>query len=154
MDETYHAQTVNDDSRAAARTAVDLVDLRAISPRLPTTALPPPFGVGEGTVQEVGVGGEGIEESSGLAAAIILWDSPTMTVTVDSKRRVVLPTAKPGELFDVQWAGDGRLVLTRMEPVEPRQAKVRIEVENGLVVGVLDGPINEQALRESLADFP
>jgi len=41
-----------------------------------------------------------------------------------------------------------------MEPVEPRQAKVRIEVENGLVVGVLDGPINEQALRESLADFP
>jgi len=42
MDETYHAQTVNDDSRAAARTAVDLVDLRAISPRLPTTALPPP----------------------------------------------------------------------------------------------------------------
>ena len=77
-----------------------------------------------------------------------------MTVTADNKRRVVLPTAKPGELFDVQSAGEGKFVLTRMEPIQPRQAKVRIEVENGLVVGVLDRPINEHALREALADFP
>lgn len=77
-----------------------------------------------------------------------------MTVTADNKRRVVLPTAKPGELFEVELAGEGRFILTRMEPIAPRQARVRIEVEDGLVVGVLDRPINEQALREALADFP
>jgi hypothetical protein len=28
-----------------------------------------------------------------------LWDNPTMTVTADAKRRVVVPGVKPGDVF-------------------------------------------------------
>ena len=77
-----------------------------------------------------------------------------MTVTADNKRRVVLPSAKPGDLFEVQFSGEGKLVLTRLEPVEPRQARVEIQKRGKYSVGVLDRPINEAALKEALADFP
>ena len=51
-----------------------------------------------------------------------------MTVVADSKKRVTLRLAKPGDRFDVHLAGNGKYVLTRLEPVPPpRPAKVRIE---------------------------
>ncbi len=45
----------------------------------------------------------------------------------DAKRRVVLPAVKPGDVFDVQNHGDGRLVLVRLERREPgpRMSKTR-----------------------------
>jgi hypothetical protein len=42
------------------------------------------------------------------------------TSTVDTKRRVVLPAAKPGDVFDIQSQGEGRLLLVRLERPEPR----------------------------------
>ena len=39
--------------------------------------------------------------------------------TADAKRRVVLPAAKPGDVFDVQNQGEGRLLLVRLEPPKP-----------------------------------
>lgn len=39
--------------------------------------------------------------------------------TVDAKRRVVLPAAKPGDVFDIQQQGEGRLLLVRLEPPQP-----------------------------------
>jgi hypothetical protein len=40
--------------------------------------------------------------------------------TVDEKRRLVLPAAKPGDVFDIQSHGEGRLLLVRLErPSEP-----------------------------------
>jgi len=39
--------------------------------------------------------------------------------TADAKRRVVLPAAKPGDVFDIQSQGDGRLLLVRLEPPRP-----------------------------------
>ncbi len=42
------------------------------------------------------------------------------TATVDAKRRMVLPTAKPGDVFDIQHQGEGRLLLVRLERPEPR----------------------------------
>jgi hypothetical protein len=35
--------------------------------------------------------------------------------TADTKRRVVLPAAKPGDVFDIQSQGEGRLLLVRLE---------------------------------------
>jgi hypothetical protein len=35
--------------------------------------------------------------------------------TVDAKRRVVLPAARPGDVFDIQSQGEGRLLLVRLE---------------------------------------
>jgi hypothetical protein len=39
--------------------------------------------------------------------------------TADAKRRVVLPAAKPGDVFDIQTQGEGRLLLVRLERPEP-----------------------------------
>jgi hypothetical protein len=41
-----------------------------------------------------------------------------MTVIVDSKKRVVLPPVKPGERFEVADLDHGRILLTRLAPVE------------------------------------
>ncbi len=78
-----------------------------------------------------------------------------MTVVADNKKRVTLRLAKPGDRFDVKVSGEGRYVLTRLEPVQQsRPAKVRIEKRGRYHVGVLDRPINEEALNEALAEFP
>ena len=78
-----------------------------------------------------------------------------MTVVADSKKRVTIRLAKPGDLFDIQVAGDGKFLLTRLEPIEETPpARVRIVKRGKYSVGILDRPINEQALKEALSDFP
>ena len=37
------------------------------------------------------------------------------TSTVDSKKRIVLPEGRPGDVFDVQQQADGRFLLVRLE---------------------------------------
>jgi hypothetical protein len=39
--------------------------------------------------------------------------------TADTKRRVVLPAAKPGDVFDIQSQGEGRLLRVRLERPQP-----------------------------------
>lgn len=41
------------------------------------------------------------------------------TSTADTKRRVVLPAVQPGDVFDVQTLGEGRLLLVRLERPAP-----------------------------------
>jgi len=77
-----------------------------------------------------------------------------MTVTADEKQRVTLPSARPGDKFELELSGDGKMVLTRLEPPRSEPAEVRIEKRGKFSVGVLNRPINEQALKEALADFP
>ena len=78
-----------------------------------------------------------------------------MTVVADNKKRVTLRLAKPGDRFDVQISPGGKFILTKLEPVrETPPAKERIEKRGQYHVGVLDRPINEEALKEALADFP
>ena len=76
-----------------------------------------------------------------------------MTVIADNKKRVTLP-AKPGERFDIHVLGEGRFMLTRLEPVQPRPVRVRVRKIGRYSVGHLDRPINEAALQEALAEFP
>jgi hypothetical protein len=77
-----------------------------------------------------------------------------MTVTADNKRRVVLPSAKPGDLFDIQISGEGRLTLTRLEPIAARKTPVRFVKRGGFTVGVSDRPVSQEAIDQALADFP
>jgi hypothetical protein len=80
---------------------------------------------------------------------------PTMTITADAKRRVRLGLANPGDRFDVQVTGDGAFILRRLEPVKHLpKTKVRFEKRGRYTVGVTDRPVNEEALKEALADFP
>lgn len=73
-----------------------------------------------------------------------------MTVTADNKSRVTLPMARPGERYDVLVAGDGKYILTRLDPTRETWACVRIEKRGRYSVGVLDRPINTEALKEAL----
>lgn len=41
------------------------------------------------------------------------------TSKVDAKHRVVLPRARPGDIFEIQGQGEGRLLLVRLEAPEP-----------------------------------
>jgi hypothetical protein len=78
-----------------------------------------------------------------------------MTVVADSKKRVTLRRAMPGDRFDVQISGDGRYILTKLEPVrDSPPAKVRIERRGPYHVGVVDRPMSETALNEALDEFP
>jgi len=45
-----------------------------------------------------------------LARGHALWDNPTMTVTADAKKRVVLPGASPGDVFTCEKMGQGMLL--------------------------------------------
>jgi hypothetical protein len=40
-----------------------------------------------------------------------------VTVTADEKKRVVLPSAKPGDRFELQASAEGTFVLRRLESV-------------------------------------
>lgn len=48
-----------------------------------------------------------------------------MTTKSDSKKRVVLPGARPGDVYDVQKRGEGCYLLVRLERPEPRAAMSR-----------------------------
>lgn len=77
-----------------------------------------------------------------------------MTVVVDFKKCVPLPTVQPGDRFDLRMAGEGTFVLTKLESDPYRPANVKVEVRDGFSVGVLDRPIDEQALDKALHEFP
>ena len=54
------------------------------------------------------------------------WDNPTMKIArADTKKRVVLPGAEPGDVFDVQRDGEERYVLVRLHrpAVKPRMSR-------------------------------
>ena len=81
------------------------------------------------------------------------WDNPFMTVTADAKKRVVLPPAKPGDRFDVQISGNGKLVLTPLIPDErPNQAK--LVRKHGYLVAVGSRPITQAQVRAAMDEFP
>lgn len=82
------------------------------------------------------------------------WDAPGMTVVADFKKCVLLPTVQPGDRFDLQIAGAGKFVLTRLETGPARPANVRVERRGAFSVGVRDRPMDEQALAEALNEFP
>ena len=94
-----------------------------------------------------------VAEEDGLLK-IQWWDSPTMTVKADSKRRVVLPLAEPGDLFEVQLCGQGKLTLTKLEPVQGRTTPVTFRKRGRYTVGFSDRPVSEEAIREAVADYP
>ena len=48
-----------------------------------------------------------------------MWNDPTMgTSTVDSKKRIVLPNGRPGDVFDIPQQSHGHFLLVRLEKPE------------------------------------
>ncbi len=77
-----------------------------------------------------------------------------MTVVADEKNSVTLPTAKPGDRFDLQVISEGKILLTPLSSTSAQSGNVRIEKKDGFTVGVLDHSIDEPALSEALNEFP
>lgn len=88
-----------------------------------------------------------------------MWDIPIMVTTkADSRRRVVVPQVKPGQVYAVQDDPDGSIRLTLLKVPEPaegqRPCKARLIKEGRYTVVETDQPINMDAIKELLADFP
>lgn len=76
-----------------------------------------------------------------------------MTVVTDNEKRVVLPQAQPGERFEVQACAGG-FVLRKLESFSAALANVRFVKRDGFAVAIADQPMDDEALREALANFP
>jgi hypothetical protein len=66
-----------------------------------------------------------------------------MTVTADNKRRVVLPGAKPGDVFEVKDSGVQK-VLTLLEPAHPRFSKGKLVRDRRTGLLVWSGNLGEE----------
>jgi hypothetical protein len=71
----------------------------------------------------------------------------------DSHRRVRVPQAKPGQVYSVQENADG-FTLTAVKTAEQAGLKCRLIKEDGFTVAAPGQPIDEQAIKELLAEFP
>ncbi len=70
------------------------------------------------------------------------------TVRADSKKRVVIPEAAPGDVFDVQSEGDERHVLVRLHRSEPAPRKSVEECLKAMDQNPLRMALSWEELRE------
>lgn len=70
-----------------------------------------------------------------------------MTTTADNKRRVVLPAAKPGDVFDVQRQGTGHFLLVRLARPEPDPQLTRAQCLRAIGAAPLKPKMDWQTLR-------
>jgi len=78
------------------------------------------------------------------------WDNPTMsTAKVDSKKRIVLPDGRPGDIYDVQTEGEKRIVLVRLEKPEPAKRMSR----EACMEAISEAPLNPTTPWEKLREL-
>jgi hypothetical protein len=78
-----------------------------------------------------------------------MWDIPTMsTYTVDTKKRIVLPGGRPGDVFDIQQQAEGRFVLIRLEKPERSERMTKKACMEALRKAPLRPTIPWEKLRE------
>lgn len=76
-----------------------------------------------------------------------------MILVADAKKRVTLPT-RPGASFELQAHGEDRFILTRVEPVTPRQSLVTVSKRGKFTVARTAHKVSAVAIKEALAEFP
>jgi len=76
-----------------------------------------------------------------------------MTVTTDAKKRVVIPSASPGDRFDVQLTQEGKVVLTPLE-LAHKPETVRLVKRHGYTVARGTRPITGEQARKAVNKFP
>jgi hypothetical protein len=78
-----------------------------------------------------------------------------MTVTVDAKKRIVLPGGEPGDRFDVTRLDSERVLIVRLLPADSKPNRVRFEKRGRFTVGVVDAaPVAREVIAEALEEFP
>ena len=71
-----------------------------------------------------------------------------MTATADSKKRIVLPMASPGDVFDIQPRGEGHLVLVRLAPPEAEARLTRAQCLRAIDAAPLRPKMDWATIRE------
>ena len=61
-----------------------------------------------------------------------MWDNPTVTVVADTKKRVVVPGAKPGDVFACERQSENHFLLIRLATPPPPPKKTKAEVRRAL----------------------
>ncbi len=74
------------------------------------------------------------------------------TVTTDRKRRVVVPNAEPGEVYQVREIEPGHLELTKLIPA-PRAAKRADELKKLLQQESLTPAMSWESLKETTREW-
>ena len=78
-----------------------------------------------------------------------MWDNPTMsTSTVDTKKRIVLPGGRPGDVFDIQQQAEGRFLLVRLEKPESENRMSRKACMEAMRKAPLQPVMTWEKLRE------
>jgi len=90
----------------------------------------------------------GIESAVRLATQPQLWDYPTMTVIADSKRRVVMPGARPGDVFACEDEGNGHFLLVRLNKPSPPKKKTRAEIRKAIANSKIKFDMSWDELRQ------
>ena len=70
-----------------------------------------------------------------------------MRAIADSKKRVVLPTAKPGDVFDIQSQGEGQFLLMRLARPEPNRRMSRAQCLRAISAAPLRPRLGWESLR-------
>jgi hypothetical protein len=60
-----------------------------------------------------------------------------MTSKADAKRRIVLPEAEPGDVFDIQKQRDGTYLVVKLQRPEPRGKLSREECRRAMAAAPL-----------------
>jgi hypothetical protein len=77
-----------------------------------------------------------------------MWDYPTVTIRADSKKRVVVPDAQPGDVFAYEDRGNGHFHLVRLNlPAAPKK-KTRTQVRKALTNSKLKFDLSWDELRK------
>jgi bifunctional DNA-binding transcriptional regulator/antitoxin component of YhaV-PrlF toxin-antitoxin module len=70
------------------------------------------------------------------------------TSKVDSKKRIVLPNGRPGDVFDIQQQAEGRFILVRLEKPQSREHTTREACLEAMRQAPLRQTITWEELRE------
>jgi hypothetical protein len=71
-----------------------------------------------------------------------------MITTADSKKRVVLPAAKAGDVFDIQRQGEGQFVLVQLTRPEPEARMTRVQCLRAIDASPLHPKMDWATLRK------
>ena len=94
-----------------------------------------------------------VDQTEAVALAGILWDYPTMSITTaDKKKRVVIPLARPGDVFDVQQQDEGRVLLVRLLRPQPQVRMTRAECLRAMAAAPLRPKIGWNELRRLIRE--
>jgi hypothetical protein len=83
-----------------------------------------------------------------------LWDiGRVVTTKADNRKRVMIPFVEPGRIYAVKDNADGSFTLSAVKEATTEVPICRLVKEDGFTVVVPGQPIDEQGIKELLADL-